>query len=45
MGELSIFQKNNKKRLAEQAYKKYKHLEKHPERTEAKIIKPDGWIS
>ncbi len=32
-------------KLAEQAYKKYKHLEKHPEKTEAKIRMPDGWTS
>ena len=30
-------------RLAQQASKKYKHLEKHPERTEAKIKIPDAW--
>ncbi len=30
-------------RLAQQASKKYKHLEKHPEKTEAKIKIPDAW--
>ena len=32
-------------RLAEQASKKYKHLEKHPEKTESKIKMPDAWHS